>query len=130
MECGTAVRLINEQLVFRPGWKISAECFCHRFEECVKVTFDYPAFETNRDRAEQGYPEANRPHASYSFQVADLDDEGLWRKLLECVADIDSHEARETLRVKPTFWAPFHPHRKDGMQRWGTPDRDLVFGLA
>lgn len=129
MNCETAARLIG-QLVFRPGWKIEAQCHCHRFEETIKVVFTYPAFETGRPEAEQGYPVANEPHASYSIQIGELDDVGLYRKILDCVADIDSHEARETLRVKPTFWAPFHPHNKDGMDRWGAPDRDLCFGLA
>jgi len=129
MNCESAIRLTGN-LVFRPGWKIEAKCHCHRFEECVCVTFTYPAFETAREQAEQGYPLENEPHASYPVQVRDLDDAGLYRKILECIADIDSHEAREALRVKPTYWAPFHPHQQDGMQRWGAPDKDLCFGLA
>lgn len=129
MNCESAVRLINE-IVFRPGWEITAECHCKRFEECVRITIAYPAFETSRECAQTGYQELNKPHASFPVQVRDLDDEGLYRAFLDCIAQIDSHEARETLRIKPTFWAPFHPHQEDGMKRWGCPREDLCFGLA
>lgn len=129
MEVTTAACLLND-LIFRPGWTITATDHTNRFEGTVKVRIDYPAFNTDRECA-PGYTEEIETHAEFAIPVSDINDDcALYRRLLDCVAEIDSHEAREALRTKGTHWAPFHPHRIDGMKRWGEPQRDLQFGLA
>jgi hypothetical protein len=124
----SAVELVSG-LIFRPGWTLTSEA-CGRFEECIIVRFDYPAPDYSREFAKDGYCAKAEPHASFRIPVRDLDDIGLYRALLDKVAIIDGHEAREALRVRPTMWSPFNPHRLDGMERYGCAERDLLFGVT
>lgn len=139
MQIESAIRLVDG-VIFWPGWEFEATDHTKRFEGtiCVKVT--YPARETSRERALEGYPEENRPYASFPLIVRDLDDAGLYRALMWAVGKIREHEDREALRIQPTGWAPFHPHQVDGMRRWHESERclmesleilsDLQFGLS
>jgi hypothetical protein len=140
MDVTTAIRLV-ENLVFFPGWELTATDHSDRFEDTICVQVTYPSYETNRPEAERGYDVANRPYARFPIVVRDLDDVGLYRAISRIlVEDIWSHEVREALRVKPTFWAPFHPHQIDGMRRWEDGSAqldasvhlrdDLQFGIA
>lgn len=158
----TACELINT-LVYKPGWDLFASDNCHRFEASVRVRIDYPCANSDREYARLGYPEHEpaetvthggqlvaegtptiRPEgkavAQFTLMVDDVDDVVRLCYLLLCrFAQIDCHEAREFLRVLPTFWSPFHPHHTDGMKRWaaetGRPleivqQEDMTFGLA
>ncbi len=125
----SAIDLINN-IVYKPGWKFSVEDHTNRFEGAIKLRIDYPACNTDRDCAREGYQEQIETYAHFPVIVADCDDEELWRRVLGCIAEIDEHERREAFRIKPTFWAPFHPHQIDGMARWGDPAGDLKFGIA
>lgn len=129
MNVSSAIRLVNE-LVYKPGWSFTAEDHTNRFEGSIKVRIDYPALNSNRERAEHGYDEEIKTYASFAMIVLDCDDVSLYRKVIERVIEIEIHEAREFLRVEPTFWAPFHPHRIDGMKRWGAVESDLQFGVC
>lgn len=129
METMSAIALIN-QVIYKPGWKISASDHTNRFEGSVRVRFEYPAYNSNRDQASAGYPECITTYAEFPMVVVDCDDTAIYRKLIECIACIEQHEAREFLRVAGTYWAPFHPHRIDGMRRWGDLTGDLQFGIA
>jgi hypothetical protein len=131
MEVDTALAIINEQLVFAPGWKISAEPFTHRFESGIKVCVTYPACATERKEAPAGYPRLIEARADFVIVLHCDREETLLRQLLEeVIMPIQCHEAREMLRLKPSFWAPFHPHRNGGMERWGDKQSDVMFGLA
>lgn len=125
----TAIELLG-QVVYKPGWKFVVEDSTKRYENSVKVTIHYPAQETGREDAKHGYPVANKPYASFTFMVGNVSDVELYRKLAKAIMEIEEHEMREYLRISPTFWAPFHPHQLDGMERWGTLHDDLRFGLA
>lgn len=131
MDVSSAVSIINEELVYAPGWTITAEDFSHRFENTIRVNVNYPACQTNRDQAREGYPMLLHADASF-LMVCDCNElTTLLRKLLdEVILVILEREAREMLRVKPTFWAPFHPHKIGGMQAWGSQVTDMQFGLA
>lgn len=132
MRVETAIALIND-VIYRPGWQITATDARHRFEDAVRVEIHYPAQETSREEAlapEGPYRNGNRPYAAFYIQVDGCDDIALYRRLLDRILEIEQHEAREYLRVRPTGWAPFHPHQADGMRRWGDPERDLMFGAA
>lgn len=129
MEISSAIRLI-ENLIYKPEWSFEAKDHSNRFEGAITLRIEYPAFQSERADAENGYPNAIRPYATFPIVVSDCDDTGLYRLVLECIMQIEEHEAREFLRVKPTMWAPFHPHRVDGMRRFGTMQQDLRFGLA
>jgi hypothetical protein len=137
MECSTACNIINDQLVFRPGWTITAmECW-ERFEGAITVKVEYPAFNTDRDQvmgdnAANPYPEAFVAHASFHLLVHEMEDiVTLFKAIIRNITlEIHCHEDREYLRVKSTGWAPLHPHHIDGMRRWGNVDSDLKFGLV
>lgn len=131
MDASSAITIINEALVFAPGWTITAEPFTERFENTIKVSVNYPACQTARDDAKEGYPHVIHADASF-VMVCDCNDTAdLFRKLLEeVIFPIQHHEAREMLRLKPTFWAPFHPHKIGGMEAWGDRWNDMRFGLA
>ncbi|MER5698902.1 hypothetical protein ACWDBO_44890 [Streptomyces mirabilis] len=130
MEVRSAVQLI-QQLQYKPGWTLDAEDSTNRFEGTVKVRFVFPAYHSERELAEQGYPKMTEGSwAEFRIVVSDCDDTELYRRVLGKIMEIELHEAREFLRVLPTYWAPFHPHRVDGMKRWGDLEGDLSYGIA
>lgn len=130
MRVESAMELINSSLIYKPGWRISATDHTNRFEGTILVRIDYPARNSNRDQASDGYSEEINTYAIFPVTVEDCDDLSLMRHVLDKIIEIEAHEAREFLRVKPTNWAPFHPHRVGGMKAWGTPEKDLLFGVA
>lgn len=126
----TAIALI-EGLIFKPGWTIEATDFTDRFEDTVCVCLSCDTYRFNRSDAAEGYQFQMRPQAKFLIMVGEFRDEcDLYRKIIECIIDFETHESREALRVEATLWAPFHPHRHDGMLRWGTPDHDLTYGVV
>jgi hypothetical protein len=138
MNVDSAIALIDN-LLYLPGWGFEAADHTNRFEGSVKVKITYPARNSNRDQAPDGYPETITTYAEFPMVVANCDDMWLYRKVANAVVEIETHEMREFLRVKPTFWAPFHPHRIDGMKRWNATEDsgpaddifpDLRFGIA
>lgn len=132
MEVDGACALINHSLVFRPGWEFNASSAEDRFAKTVKVEVRYPAQNFNQEHApDYEVPIEGGATASFFVRVHDCDDvQSLFRKMLDVVARIDSHEAREALRIAPTMEAPFHPHNVDGMERFGDVHKDLYFGAA
>lgn len=135
MNVASAVELINNSLVYKPGWTFTATDHTNRFEDTIVVRVDYPALNSNRDQAADGYQQEIQTYASFPLVVRDCTDEDLFFQVLTAIGKIELHEAREFLRLKPTMWAPFHPHNVDGMKRWSarTGDRmvdDLQFGIA
>lgn len=129
MEIPSALELVRN-VIYRPGWEFTAEDHSARFEGTITVKISYPSRNANRDQAAIGYPQEIQPNATFPLIVADCDAESLYRKILAAILKIEEHEAREFFRVNPTCWAPFHPHRLDGMRRWGAVEYDLLFGIA
>lgn len=134
METQTAITLV-EQMIYKPGWHFTAEDHTNRFEGTIKVRVDYPARNSNRDQAGNGYPDEIKTYATFPILVGDVDsDLRLYRRILSALVHIEEHEAREFLRVPGTYWAPFHPHRLDGMRNWHRmehdPDAEIMQGLS
>ncbi|MFF9897746.1 hypothetical protein [Streptomyces longispororuber] len=134
METASAIKLVGE-VGYKPGWEFIARDYSHRCEGAIVVRVYYPTRNSNRDHANAGYPDEVTVPVDFPLVVADYTDEDLYAALLRVIMKIEEHEAREFLRVHPTGWAPFHPHRTTGMQRWA--DRtgrdvlaDLQFGIA
>lgn len=125
----SAVAIINQGIVFFPGWKIHAEDFTSRHEGAVCLNIEMSSWETNRPEAMAGFPEANHPRVCVILQVSELDDIELHRTVIQTLIDCFEHEAREAYRILPTGWSPFHPHQLDGMKRWGKRDKDLTYGF-
>lgn len=142
MRIETAVDLINHLEFKRNGqdWKVSARSFEDRFEDTIIVKIEYPVIDSSRHnwatKIGDEQPDGNVKDtffvkAEFPVMVGCCDDDvDLYREFLRLVALIDAHEAREALRVKPTNWAPFHPHRIDGMRRWGDVRGDYTFGVV
>lgn len=139
MEIRTAIDLVNE-MVYLPNWSFEATDHGKRFEGTVAVKVTYPAVETNRPEAREGYPVENRPYATFPLMVHGMCNQDLYYGLGVVIMKIYEHEMREALRIKPTYWAPFHPHHIDGIKRWTKSRKhskrwelqlnDLQFGLA
>lgn len=68
MKIETAKRLI-ESLIYKPEWTFEVCDHSKRFEDAITVKITYPARETNRAEAEQGYPVINRPYATFPIMV-------------------------------------------------------------
>lgn len=137
MHVDTALTLVNESLVYPPGYKVTATDHSKRFEDtvCLHVNIDAQA----SDRAEApDYATKIKGGARSSFAIAvgDVKDvEQLTYRVINALIEATTHELREFVRVTPTFWAPFHPHRIDGIKRWSQaegvdPKRDYLFGLS
>src|SRR6266496_3339296 len=94
MRVDTAVKLVND-LVFRPGWKITAEDYSHRHEGTICVSFEYDT--RNFVRAEApDYPTVITATAQQAIVVDDMDTaEELYFALLKRIERINSHEDRE-----------------------------------
>jgi hypothetical protein len=104
---------------YRPGWSFKATDYTKRFEQGCQVTVRFPAPNTNQDLAKLGYPQMIDVEANFVLRLCDCaTTEDLCYQILEIIAQVDRHEAREFLRVGTDFEAPFHPHRLDGMARY------------
>jgi len=126
----TAITLVNG-LVYKPGWRMNATDNTARFEGSIVLELVEATYMSERANATQGYAERIDARASFIIQVGALtDDIELYREVLDRIVQFDVHEAREFLRVRETMWAPFHPHRVDGMHRFGRVAEDLTYGLA
>lgn len=135
MHVSTAIALI-ENLVFKPGWSFAATDHSSRFEGTICVRITQQTFKSEREEAPGGYCTPISPYGDFPIVVGAMTDvTDLCFALLGCIASFDSHEAREFLRVKPSYWSPFHPHTTEGMERWAertnTPVAlDLGYGVA
>ena len=134
----SAVALINS-LSYKTDWHIVASDMTSRHESAVRVEVTYPAEQSERDEFPlYGTPVRGGARAAFLILVGDCQtDKDLYFRLLsEIILPIEMHEAREFLRVAPTGWAPFHPHRVEGMHEWAkrsglaNVEHDLKFGLA
>lgn len=135
MDVQSAISFV-QQIIYKPGWRFDVIDHTSRFEGTIDVHITYPALDSgsnsNPDTWKDGYTTGipGGARAAYPIIVSDTDEIGVLRRLLNAILDIEEHEAREFLRYPHNGWAPFHPHRIDGMTRWGTVDHDLKFGLS
>jgi hypothetical protein len=139
MDIGEAIALVDD-LIYKPGWTLSAHDHSNRFEGAILVHLDYETINTNRAKAREGYPEMIKTYAEFPIIVADCPDQlTLIRRIADNLLDVEEHEMREALRVRSRdFWSPLHPHRLDGMRAWyrvqdlstAQVARDLRFGIA
>jgi hypothetical protein len=138
MLTSTAVTLVNESLVFPVGWKVTATDHTDRFEGSILVHIVLTdARKSEREEApEYKVPIPNGARSAFPVYVADVSGiEDLTFEIIQAMSEAYVHELREFVRVAPTFWAPFHPHKGDGIRRWaektgGDPKRDYLFGLG
>ncbi len=137
MEVPSAIALLS-QVILKPGWSLECTDHRNRFEGAIVVKIHYPARNTNREEASENpddnYPNEINTWAAFPIMVSEFEGDDaeikLHRTVLQAILTIEAHEWRESYRVAPTEWAPFHPHRKDGMKRWGDEQTDLMFGIA
>lgn len=114
----SAVKIVNDGLTYRPGYEITAGDYTSRHESAIWLEIVIPTRQTERHEA-PGYPTEVGARSRFMLLVDDCDGvEALMYKVLKAIAMSEMHEAREFLRLKPTFWAPFHPHKVEGTRRW------------
>lgn len=128
MQVPTAIELVHS-LIFFPGFEFKASDHTSRFEGSIRVRIEYDAWNTNRETldAEDQYTQRIKTYAEFPLMVDDIpDDVVLYRRLMTVLMRLYEHEAREALRTEGTLWAPFHPHRVGGMQRWLQTNNDAA----
>jgi len=138
MEVETALKLVNEGVIFLPNWEVIAEDHTDRFGDAICVKFNITDARRSEREFAPGYTEVvpNGARARFPIYVGDIHEPTeLLGRVLDAALDNFAHEAREFLRLQPTGWAPFHPHRDDGIRRWAErtgrdPMRDYLFGIA
>jgi len=135
MNQDVACELINSQLVYKPEWTLRAEDYTWRMQGAILLHVSFTAHSSDRNDAREGYQKVLEPlHNAFPIIVQDCTTEDeLIFKVLQVIIALETHEAREFLRRKPTYDAPFHPHRIADMQRWalhtgGSVSDDLNFG--
>jgi len=143
MQVQSALDYINgESFVYKPGWTFVAQDYTYRMGDAILLTITFDALSSDREDARNGYNVVLEPLVT-SFVIIVREcksDDDLLFQVLTKIIDLETHEAREFLRKRPSYSAPFHPHRHDCMVRWaeknnirnadGTPDisRDLNYG--
>lgn len=135
MDVNVGIELINTGIVYKPGWTIRAEDYTWRMQGAVLVHISFAAPSSDREDAREGYQKVLAPlHNAFPMVIQDcVSEEDMLFKLLKVIIALETHEAREFLRRKPTYDAPFHPHRMADMVRWsdftgGSVTDDLNFG--
>ena len=110
-----------------PNWSFMATDHTNRFEDAVRVRVEFPARASEREEAAKGYPTEFCNHVEFPMIVANCNtaDELLFCIIINVLLRLQLHEMREFLRLKGTYWAPFHPHRHDGISRWAQMVRSL-----
>lgn len=130
-----------EALCYKPGWSFVASDHSKRFEGSIKVRITYPARNSDRSQAREGYPTEITTYAEFAMMVGDIMEiNQLLRRLINAILKIEEHESREFLRVRGTYSAPFHPHTIEGMTNWNRSNcdtnllmdmsSDMQFGVA
>jgi hypothetical protein len=146
MRVDTALTIVNNELLFYPGWQVSATDHSHRFEDTICLHFnltDAPRTERELVRADaannvDAYPEhvPGGAKSAWPLYVGDCDNvDTLVYRVIKAAEANFSHELREAARLRTTTWAPFHPHKYAGMQRWAAAEHqtvtsDFLFGLS
>lgn len=133
MHVDTAVKSINLGITFFPGWEIVAEDFTRRHENAIKIVVDYVAEDYSQQFAPDYTELANggKAHVEFLIDASECDDfVSLYRKVLDGLVDIITHEAREAFRIAPAWWGPFNPHMSDGQRNWGDREHDWAFGIV
>jgi len=127
-----AVRILNEEIVYKPSWKIQARSHTKRFQRTIAVRIEYPCQNSNLEDAKLGYPNSIVTYAEFPITLGqDWGHLELCRALIESIMKIEEHEAREFLRLPnlENWRAPFHPHSVLGIERWGAGrESDVLFG--
>lgn len=128
MKVPEAIALVNT-LVLRPDFHVSAEDYTNRFEDtiCVHVTQDTRS--SNFEDA-PSYETLIGARAAFPVTVSTMTENDLVRAVIEILIRFETHELREFTRRFDDLVAPFHPHTVEGMNRWGDPSGDLLYGLA
>lgn len=119
-----------DHLAYRPGWKITATDYTHRFEDSVKL-------EISIKGPDWSYPPdydviVDGVYNGVVLGVGRLNRHQVLREVFAHVERAESHENREAFRILigDKWVAPFHPHTIEGITAWGHEDSDLHHALA
>lgn len=117
-----AVRIVNEEMTYKPGWKLNAtiEWPDMFFGESDRFTFEAVIETVNTSDPELKQEITIAPGGSVVIKPEWTRDDFV-RAIFETVMRIELHESREFFRVGGR--APFHPHRVDGNQLYEDTER-------
>lgn len=121
MQVESAVDYVNGgSFVYKPGYVFFAQSYEYRLQGTILLTISFDALSTDRVDAKEGYKKILEPlHTTFVIQVKECrSDDDLLYQILTKIIELETHEAREFLRKRPTYSAPFHPHRVECMERY------------
>lgn len=136
MQATTAVELLNTGMIYPPDVQITAEDWTHRFEDSVRITVNLPGAKYSDRQYAPDYSVDNTTGTqAFVVPVGTCDIFSLAGCVLDLIGRVREHEDREFLRLRSTGWAPFHPHKTDGINRWAertgrSPALDYDYGSA
>ena len=117
MQITDAIRFINDELVFRPGWRFTA---WNSWEPgIVYVDVRVQTQDTNYPPDYRVPIVAGGPPVELDVSKMSDEDDLLYAIKTRVIEPINDHEDREFLRRRDQgMAAPFHPHHSDGQLRW------------
>lgn len=128
MHSSIAAEFLDTQLSYKPDWYFSAEA---EGENAVYFGMTFPAFNSNQRLMEARMRVSIRPSVGFLLNVGGCRNTlDLMRLVIAAIMKVEEHEAREFLRLKGSYEAPFHPHKPEGMLAWGDELQDLDYGRA
>lgn len=114
-----ATRIVSN-IVYKPGWTFEGDNYSMSNTYWVSVFF--PARNSNREFARNGYPVSLFPGGARAFPI-ELDEcqteDDFMDALTAGLIGVENHETCEFLRRRDQdYAAPFHPHRPEGIAAW------------
>lgn len=131
MNVNQALQLINGCITYKPDWSIKATDYTRRFMDAIKVRVEYRVPDTDIKWA-PNYGHIIDTYAEFVIPLGTCNNAPtLYKRVFDCLLSVEEHESREFFSVNGTaYHKPFHPHTTDGMETWGTPTSDMLFGVA
>lgn len=119
MDAYTAARLINNEMIFKPGWRMSAQV---RSDSTIYLSARFAAYDSSSvDYNGNFYERTTLAPPQITIDVSGLDKAGLAHRVVRYALELEAHEMREfcQFRQRDGSWrAPLHPHTYDGGTAW------------
>lgn len=107
-----------DSITYKPGWTLSAERNPDGLP-LVRLNVEIETVNSDQHMALVGYPESRTLVHDVIIPANEvMDEEQIYSAILALLLDIEVHEGREFFRVGADQRAPFHPHRREGVDLW------------
>lgn len=136
MRVDTALAIVNDNLVTYPDWTVHAEDHTNRYEDTIRVHFTIGGARASERENAPDYPVVvtGGIRVAFPIHVGDITDaDELVGRVIDAALRAFEHEIREFTRLANTGYAPFHPHTREGINRWAQrtgrdPQLDYLYG--